>query len=394
MLWENVVLAWDALKANLLRTLLTLLGIVVGVAAVIAVVAIGRGGQAYIIREISSLGSGMVWVEPNWSEVEDFQKPPSLRPEDLKAMEALPGVAEVSPLFLSSLEAASDEKKERVQVNGVASGYSQVRNLKLKEGRFFTPLEVERQAPVVVVSQRVADDLWPRSDPVGKTLWLEGKAYTVIGTLAAGTGLQASLGAAPKEIYIPYTSFQRQTGQQDIQAVFILPSSPSVVNTLMKDIQGILNARYGKDTFTVQSLEDLLGAIRNVTNIMTLIVGSIAGIALLVGGIGIMNIMLVSVTERTREIGLRKAIGARRQDILWQFLIESVVVSSLGGIIGILLGAGIVTLVSRFTSLPSLVTPGSVLLAFSFSALVGIIFGVYPAFRAAQLDPIEALRYE
>ncbi|MDI3270005.1 MAG: ABC transporter permease [Bacillota bacterium] len=395
MLWENVVLAWGALRANLLRTLLTLLGMVVGVAAVIAVVAIGRGGQAYIIGEISSLGSGMVWVEPNWSQVEDFEKPPSLKPEDLKAIAALPGVQEVSPLFLSSLEAASSEKSARVQVNGVGSGYDQVRNLTLQEGRFFNSGEVERQAPVVVLSQKVAQDLWPKEDPIGKTLWLQGKAYSVIGTLKGGSGLQASLGdASPKEVYIPYSSFQRQTGQQDIQAVFILPTSPSDVSSLLQDIQSILDARYGKNTFSVQSLDDILGAIRNVTNIMTLIVGAIAGIALLVGGIGIMNIMLVSVTERTREIGLRKAIGARRQDILWQFLTESVVVSSLGGIIGILLGAGVVSLVSRLTALPSLVTVGSVLLAFSFSALVGIIFGVYPAFRAAQLDPIEALRYE
>src|SRR5690606_12903055 len=219
-------------------------------------------------------------------------------------------------------------------------------------------------------------------DVIGETAWLGRYPFVVIGVLKTASGLIATVGTF-EEAHVPHTTVQRLTGSEDFLAIFVQPEPGVDLDRLTADMRAAVERHHGPNKFTVNSLDQVLGAIRAVTDIMTAVVGGIAAIALLVGGIGIMNIMLVSVTERTREIGLRKAIGARRTDLLTQFLIEAVVVSSLGGVIGILLGGGLVALVSTLTGLPSLLTPGSVLLAFGFAALVGVVFGVYPANKAA-----------
>lgn len=383
----------DALRTNLTRTFLTLLGVIVGVAAVIAVVAIARGGQAFVVREVEGLGSGMIWVEPDWAAQDDFTRVEFLDERDLTAVARLPGVEQVSPMVTAEVRVQGTGEVRAVSATGVSGDYADIRNLTLTAGRFFHETETSAAARVVVLAEELAEDLLGSSVAVGETLWVNGRPFVIIGVLQAATGLVADIGGG-REVYVPYTALQRLTGRDEILALFVRPSPGADVARLLSDIDAAIVRNHGTGRFTVNSLDQVLEAIRNVTDVMTLVVASIAAVALMVGGIGIMNIMLVSVTERTREIGLRKAIGARRSDILAQFLIEAVVVSSLGGVLGILVGGSLVWLIGALTALPSLVTPGSILLAFGFSALVGVVFGVYPANKAARLDPIEALRYE
>ena len=396
MLWENILLALDALRVNAMRTLLTLLGVVVGVAAVISVIAIARGGQAMVIREVEGLGSGMVWIEPNLAEQSDFTRLELLDQRDLEAVSLLPGVAEASPMISTSMPARVTDESRDITVTGVSAGYARVRNLDLAAGRYFTEREVAAGQRLAVVNEQVVERLFPgaeASDVIGEVLWLDRHPFVVVGVLESTSGLVASVGGF-EEAQVPFTTLSRLTGADEFLAIFVTPEEGADLDRLMEDLRAAVERHHGPGKFSVNSLDQVLGAIRSVTDIMTLVVAGIAAIALLVGGIGIMNIMLVSVTERTREIGIRKAIGARRADLLSQFLVEAVVVSSLGGIIGILVGAGLVALVSAVANLPSLLTPGSILLAFGFAVLVGVVFGVYPANKAARQDPIEALRYE
>src|SRR5690606_31774630 len=343
MLWENILLALDALRVNAMRTLLTLLGVVVGVAAVISVIAIARGGQAMVIREVEGLGSGMVWIEPNLAEQSDFTRLELLDQRDLEAVSLLPGVAEASPMISTSMPARVTDESRDITVTGVSAGYARVRNLDLAAGRYFTEREVAAGQRLAVVNEQVVERLFPGAeagDVIGEVLWLDRHPFVVVGVLESTSGLVASVGGF-EEAQVPFTTLSRLTGADEFLAIFVTPEEGADLDRLMEDLRAAVERHHGPGKFSVNSLDQVLGAIRSVTDIMTLVVAGIAAIALLVGGIGIMNIMLVSVTERTREIGIRKAIGARRADLLSQFLVEAVVVSSLGGIIGILVGAGL-----------------------------------------------------
>ena len=278
----------------------------------------------------------------------------------------------------------------------MSDGYGTTRNVKVEAGRFLSRTDVYGSAKVAVIGSGVNEKFFGKSKGVGRTIHIDGMPYTVVGVMENATGLMAMSGDnanAKYNVYIPYTTMQRIVGTKDITIVWALPESAAKADQVVKGMQATMDRRRGPGKFEAQSMESTLKAVKSVTNILTSVVAGVAAIALLVGGIGIMNIMLVSVTERTREIGLRKAIGATRQDLLWQFLIEAVVVSVVGGLIGILFGGVLVFLVSKLAHLPGLISAWSVALAF-FSLLVGIVFGVYPANKAARLDPIDALRYE
>lgn len=396
---ESFAIAFDALRANKMRSFLTMLGIIIGVGAVIAVVAIGQGGQAMVIKEIEGVGAGMVWVQPKFDPTKtvDFTKMEMLKPEDLPVIAAVPGIKDYSPEIRANVTAKHGSESMDAGVMGVAAGYGEVRNVKVESGRFLSKMDVDGSAKVAVIGSGVSEKFYGAGKGVGQTVHLNGIPYTVVGVLKKDTGMMAMTGDSANgqyTVYIPYTTARRIVGTEDIMVVYVQPVDTRQTDKVVEDLKAAIDKQRGKDKFEVMSMDTIVQSVKAVTNILTSVVAGVAAIALLVGGIGIMNIMLVSVTERTREIGLRKAIGATRQDLLWQFLIEAVVVSVVGGIIGILFGGLLVFLIGKLASLPGLISVWSVALAFFFSLIVGVVFGVYPANKASRLDPIEALRYE
>ncbi|MHB9143946.1 MAG: ABC transporter permease [Symbiobacteriia bacterium] len=396
---ESFAIAFDALRANKMRSFLTMLGIIIGVGAVIAVVAIGQGGQAMVIKEIEGIGAGMVWVQPKFdpSRAMDIKKIELLKPEDMKVIAQVPGIVDLSPEIRTGGTVKHGSEALDIGILGTSAGYGTVRNVKVATGRFLSRTDVEGSARVAVIGAGVSEKFFGKVKGIGQVIHINGLPYTVIGVLENSTGLMAQSGDnanARFNVYIPYTTMQRIVGTEDITVIYVKPETPARTDQVVKAMQVAMDRLHGAGKFEVMSMDTIVKSVKTVTNILTSVVAGVAAIALLVGGIGIMNIMLVSVTERTREVGLRKAIGATRQDLLWQFLIEAVVVSVVGGCIGIGFGGALVFLVSKLGHLPGLISAWSVALAFFFSLLVGVVFGVYPANKAARLDPIEALRYE
>lgn len=393
---EGFRVALESIWANRMRSFLTMLGIVIGVAAVIAVVAIGQGGQSVILGEIEGLGSNLLWVYPKSLEQNlNWERTEWLEAKDVRDIQArVPGVLNLTPENSRQLTLRAGANSRSSSVIGVSHSYAEVRSLEVANGRFFTREEVDGYRRVAVVASNVPEKLFGNEGAVGRAVYLDGIKYNVVGVLEeSGSGIFADPGAND-HVYVPYTSLNRLLGERRIDVLYLQAETPEAVEGVKQDLEGYLSAEFGKDKFSVQSLNEILEVTRNVTGIMTNVVAGIAAVALLVGGIGIMNIMLVSVTERTREIGIRKALGARRRDLLYQFLVEAVVLSGVGGIVGILVGGLIVTIMAKLANLPSLISVQSVGLAFLFAAGVGVLFGVYPASKAGKLDPIEALRYE
>ncbi len=393
---ESLWVALESLWANKLRSFLTTLGIIIGVGAVIAVVAIGQGGQAMVVQEIRSLGTDLVLVVSVPREDERGRMDMKyLEAADLEDIESkVPSVLSLSPEVSFEMQVWYGSSRFSEQVTGVSDAFQVVRDIEMEDGQFLRPRDIERRARVAVLGREIASELFPGGDYIGNTVYLDGLKYTVIGVMAPRKrGMFMGDEVDDRSILIPYTTLQRLTGTERIDILFV-KAHPGRAHVAAQEIEEVLEARHGEGYFELVTLEQAIEAVERVTGILTTVVAGVAAVALLVGGIGIMNIMLVSVTERTREIGLRKAIGAKRSDILWQFIIEAVVLSGTGGILGIAFGAMMVEIASMVMGLPSLVSPGAVVMAFSFSALVGIVFGVYPASKAANLDPIDALRYE
>jgi putative ABC transport system permease protein len=406
---QNVRSALRALLANKLRSALTMLGIVIGVGSVVALLSVGTGAQASITGQISNIGANLITV---YSGSRNNSAPSGagggatapLTYEESQELKGLAGVAAVSPQVQSRQTLKYQSTQTSVQVVGVEPDYATAHPDQLDQGRFISAGDVTSKSRVAVVGSQVVTDLFGGLDPVGKSIKINGILFQVIGVMkeqgSGGFGFSRD-----STTYVPITtamarlSNSRVGSQKTVSTIEVSAANAESIDTAMAAITAKLRTLHKLSVgetadFTVQSQTDILSAATSVASTLTVFLGAIAGISLLVGGIGVMNIMLVSVTERTREIGLRKAVGARRRDILYQFLTETLVLSIVGGVIGIVIGWGIAMAVSAAGLMTTVVSIESVVLAFGFSAAIGIFFGLYPANRAAGLKPIEALRYE
>ncbi len=404
---QAVIEALESLNANKMRSGLTILGIVIGVAAVIAMLGVGRGAQDTITGAISGIGTNLLFVFRG-SPDDSVRNPQPLTLQDAEALQdpfAAPAVAAVAPLLNGSATVSAAGQQKVTQVNGVTPVYFPMRNYDLIEGEFFAEDALLGRKSVVLLGVDVADALFGRREGlIGETVRIEGQPFRVIGVLAPKGG--SSFGSADDKVIIPLTTAQARILRRSnnrVDVILVQAVSAERVGETIDEVSQILRTRHrtpiGQDDFTIMSQQDFLDTASVITGVLTIFLGGIAAISLLVGGIGIMNIMLVSVTERTREIGLRKALGARKRDILIQFLTESSLLSLIGGVIGIGLGWAIgqvVSIVATRSGTPFSANIGldAILLATLFSAAVGLFFGIYPANRAASLEPVEALRYE
>ncbi len=399
--------AVESLSANKLRSGLTMLGIVIGVAAVIAMLAVGAGAQNSITGSISGIGSNLLFVFSG-STQGNVRNGKPLTLDDANAIAdpfQAPSVAAVAPVVQGNVEVTFSGVTTSSSIMGVTPDYQRVRNYELTEGEFINPDNMLARASVAVLGPDLADKLFDRRDGlVGEIIRVEGQPFRVIGVLKSKGG--STFGSQDNVLLVPMTTATARLVRRNndrVDTIFVEASTADTVQQASDEIAEILRQRHrtqlGEDDFTVFSQQDFVATAKTITNVLTIFLGGIAAISLLVGGIGIMNIMLVSVTERTREIGLRKAIGARRRDILIQFLTESSLLSLVGGLIGIGLGYLIAFAVGRIaaasgTPFTPQVGLDSILLATIFSTAVGLFFGLYPANRAAGLEPVEALRYE
>ena len=405
--WQSFIEALESLTVNKLRSILTILGIVIGVGAVIAMLAIGRGAEASITGSIQGIGTNLLFIFPDGSE--EIRNPMPLTLGDADALGdpfAAPNLAGVAPILAGNAEVSSGGESTLTQVSGVTPEYGPVRNYRVSEGEFISEGHMLGRASVVLLGTEVAEKLFGRKEGlVGETVRIEGQPFRVLGILEERGG--SSFGSEDDVVLVPLTTAQarllRRGTRDRVDIIIASASSADTVPLAAEEIAEILRTRHrtpiGIDDFRVLSQQDFLDTARAITGVLTIFLGGIAAISLLVGGIGIMNIMLVSVTERTREIGLRKAMGARRRDILIQFLTESAVLSLIGGLIGIVLGWLISTIVGQIAAandaaIDPLIGLDAILLATLFSTAVGLFFGLYPANRAASLEPVEALRYE
>jgi putative ABC transport system permease protein len=404
--WTTLKIAVRALNRNKLRSSLTLLGIVIGVGAVIAMVSLGQGAQRLVEEQIQSVGTNVLFVTPGSRSIGGAQMGAgaagTLTAQDIEAiLRDCPAVVAATPMVNTRGQIIFGDQNWLPQIIGTNELAPAVRDWKVAEGEFFTDADVRAAARVIVLGKTVADNLFQGVDPVGQMVRVRNLPFRVVGVLAPKG--QSMMGQDQDDVAaVPYTTVQKKMRAQAtswIDNAMVSTASPADSRLAQEQIAELLRQRHNlregeADDFQVRNLSDVAAAAEQVTTLLTIFLGSIAAISLLVGGIGIMNIMLVSVTERTREIGIRMAVGARSRQIRMQFLTESVSLSLIGGLIGVLVGAGAAFGISRILGWPTFVSPLAVSVSFAFSAAVGIFFGYYPAHRAASLDPIEALRYE
>ncbi|NIN01251.1 MAG: FtsX-like permease family protein [candidate division Zixibacteria bacterium] len=409
---EAMSMALAAIKAHKMRAFLTVLGVLIGVTTVIAMVSIITGLNKSMSQQIESLGSNIIWVTRfeigirfEGPTEEERNRPPITFEDAMAVAELCPSVDAVSPQNWgpgSKTVKYKDNKVSRFELIGIMPSYEVVNNNYAEEGRFFTDSDVNYRAMVAVLGRDVADVLFPNLDPIGREISIAGRnfaprRFTVIGVMEERPSI---LGDSQNNfVLLPHPTYKKLYPEEKELLLVAKPESPEVIDQAIEEITQVMRIRRGlsadkPNNFAIATQDDLMDMYRNITKAIYMVMVVISSIGLLVGGVGVMNIMLVSVTERTREIGVRKAIGARKKDILWQFLIEAMTLSGSGGILGIIIGLLLGEFVAAVSPLPAGVSLFWIVLGFSFAVSVGLIFGIYPAYRAARLDPIVSLRYE
>ncbi|HKB57835.1 MAG TPA: ABC transporter permease [Lacunisphaera sp.] len=402
-LGSTVTVSLRALRRNTMRSILTALGIIIGVGAVIAMVSIGNGAKSTVEAQIASLGQNVLLIFPGSFNQGGARSGAfgagTLNIDDADAIgREVQNLAGISPEVRTNAQVLANGLNWSTTVFGEGADYLSIRQWPLSEGAMFSDQDIRSVGKVAIIGQTIAKQLFPDNDPLGQTLRIKNQPFRVVGVLV-GKGLSVQGSDQDDLVIIPYTSAMKRVAKQTmLRSINVQASTPDTIDEVQADITALLRQRHRTteqtDDFIVRNQAEIAAAATATSQTLTLLLAAIAGVSLVVGGIGIMNIMLVSVTERTREIGIRMAVGAHGSDVLMQFLIEAVILSSMGGILGILLGVGASQLVSMLNGWPVLVSTTSVVVAFFFSAAVGMFFGFYPARKAAQLDPIEALRYE
>ncbi len=384
---QSIKMALRSIKSNKLRSVLTMLGIIIGVSSVIVLVSIAQGSTSNVTSQINSLGTNLITINTFGTDL-------SLTEAKIDKLGKLNGVKALSPVVSGRVSVKKDKTSSQTTLTGTNAAYETVRNTKVSSGRFLTDLDIEYRQKIAVIGATTAQTLFGTQNPVGQYIQIDGNSFKVVGVLASKG---SSMGQSGDDVVIvPLSTAERLVKSTSINQVYLQGKDKQDMNLVVAEVQNAMASMYPNktDSYSVMNQQDLMNTMSSVTNTMTMMLGGIAGISLLVGGIGIMNIMLVSVSERTKEIGIRKAIGAKRRDILLQFLIESVVLSAMGGIIGILFGLGLGKILGSALSLSVSFSSSVVLFSFLFSLIVGVVFGVFPANKASKLNPIQALRYE
>lgn len=394
--------AIQALRNNILRTSLTMLGIIIGITSVILIYSIGQGAVAFITNELSSFGTDYFQINPGSSQISTLAGSESLTFEDLEAIEndkSLTNVKSIAPIAMASVPVSANSEEDELLTYGTTHEVSEILKPDVVDGEFITQEQEDASERIVVIGTDVAETFFgENSSPVGETLKINNRNFKITGVISSSSVLAG--GFINNAIFIPIDVVTNEIlGEKKLMEIDISVHDSDNINQTIEDVETLLRERHDLDEgdendFQIQSAKDILTTVQTITGLLTAMIAAISGISLVVGGVGVMNIMLVSVTERTKEIGLLKAIGAKQKDILTQFLIEAMVMSLIGGIIGIILGTLGAFSVSLIFGIPFIVSIPAILIAVGVSSLVGIVFGLYPARRAARLSPIDALRYE
>ena len=380
-----VKLSIKGIISSKVRSFLTMLGIIIGVSSVIILVSIAQGTTQSVTSRIESMGSNLININITGRRF--------LQNNDIDNMNQFQGISSIAPIVNGNVTVKYGTKSMSINVEGTNENYQIVRNHGVQSGRFILPLDVEYRQKVVLLGSEVVKELYGSQNPIGGNIQVNGTNFTVVGVLEEKGSTMG--GSTDEKIIIPISTAQRFFASTGIRTLYIQAESPDMVENVMTSMNSYLLKKFNdENTYKVFNQSEMLSTINEVTDSLSLMLGSIAGISLLVGGIGIMNIMLVSVGERTREIGIRKAIGAKRKDILTQFIIEALVISGIGGLIGILLGFVGISLLTKFTEMSAKISLPILVLSFSFSLIIGVFFGIYPANKAAKLKPVDALRFD
>lgn len=399
---EIIKSAATALRSNLLRTSLTMLGIIIGIASVILIVSIGQGAVSFVTNELTSFGTNVFSINPGSSGFSSFAGADTLTLDDVDAIKkdtSLTNIKNVATNAMSSVTVLANGEEDSLLVQGVTPEILDILKPEIVEGEFITEENVLGNERVVVMGSGTVETLFgENASVVGETIRVDNKSFRIIGVARSDSALAG--GVLNNSLYVPISVVMREFPNGNrVQEVDISVKDPNQMNQTIDDVEALLRERHGleegeENDFVLQSFQDVLSTVQTITNLLTTMVAAISAISLVVGGVGVMNIMLVSVTERTKEIGLLKAIGAKQKDILTQFLIEAVVMTLLGGVIGIIIGVSGAFLISMVVGIPFAISLPAIITAVGVSTLVGVVFGLYPARRAAKLSPIEALRYE